>query len=135
MTAYDYAAAQTTADRLIAKFGAASALRRIVNSGSETEPTQTPTDYPTVAVRTNLARWYPAFETNSDILRTDRLGLLSMGPLAALGVTDVTPFDFLVFGGTWSGSAQVGGTVYRIIDAKPIAPAGLATIYILQLRI
>jgi hypothetical protein len=127
---YDYAAAQATADRLLAKFGAVSALRRVVNSGSETEPTQTPTDYPTVAVRINLARWYPAFETNSDILRTDRLGLLSMGPLGLLGVTDATPYDFLVF-----NTAVGGGTVYRIIDAKPIAPAGLAAVYVLQLRI
>jgi hypothetical protein len=134
---FDYAGSRDDADALLAEFGTASALRRLVNSGTAWEPTQTSTDYPTVAVRLNLRRWYPAFEDNSDILRTDRLGLLSMGPLAALGVTEVLPFDTLVFGGTWNAvhSVQVGGIVYRIIDAKPIAPSGLAVVYSLQLRI
>lgn len=128
---FDYVAARDTADRLLAKFGVASSLLRVANlGGSDTEPTQTTTEYPTIGVRTNLSRWYPAFETNSDILRTDRLGLLSMGPLAALGILDVTPFDFFVF-----DTGNAGGIKYRIIDAKPIAPAGLAVVYSLQLRI
>lgn len=122
---FDYTKARDTADRLLDKFGQAMLLRRTVNSGSETEPTQGVADYATVGVITNLTRWYPAFADNSDILRTDRLGLIGAGPLALLGITP-TPFDTLV---------TASGIVFRIIDAKPIAPAGVAAVYSLQLRI
>lgn len=124
-TPFDYLSSRDDADGLLDEFGQAVLLRRAVNSGSETEPTQVVTDYATVGVVTNLTRWYPAFETNSDILRTDRLGLISAGPLTALGITP-TPFDTLV---------TAAGVVFRIIDAKPIAPAGIAVVYVLQLRI
>lgn len=124
---FDYVAMQATADRLIKKFGATAAIRRLAKTGgTEWEPTQTPTDYATAAVVTNLPRWYSAFaDDNSDVLRTDRLGYVAMGPLAALGVTEILPNDILVF----------GAKVFAIIDAKPIAPAGFAATYILQLRI
>ncbi len=125
-TAFDYPALRTTADALIASAGAAAAIRRTVNSGPDWDPTQTPTDYATTGVVTNLTRWYPAFANdNSDVLRTDRLGYVSMGPLVALGVSRILPNDYFVH----------GGTVYQIIDAKPVAPSGVPVIYILQLRV
>lgn len=124
--AFDYNAIRHTADALIAKFGTASAIRRVVNSGSDFDPVQTPTDYATTGVVTNLTRWYSAFANdNSDVLRTDRLGYVSMGPLIALGVTRILPNDVFVH----------GGAAYQIIDAKPVAPAGSPVVYILQLRV
>lgn len=132
---FDYGAARDKADVLLAKFGIVSAIRKLTNSGTSWEPTQTPTDTPTIACVVNLPRWYPAFADNSDILRTDRLGLVSMGPLATAGVTEILPFDLLIFGGTYSDGVQSGGKTYRIIDAKPIAPADIVVLYKLQLRI
>jgi len=121
---FDYAGARDDADALLADFGQAVKLRRNTNSGTDWEPTQTVTDFETIAAIVNLPRWYPATVANSDILRTDRLAYVSMGPLNSAGVVPTT-FDSLV---------DAAGTVYRIIDAKPIYPAGLPVIYILQLR-
>lgn len=126
MTAFDYAGTRDDADALLQEFGAPSALRRVTNTGGTGfEPTQTTTDYPTVACVLNYTRRYPSYVQNSDVLITDRRGLVSAGPLNALGVTGITPFDTLVF----------GTTVYKIIDAKPIAPAGVPVLYDLQLRV
>jgi hypothetical protein len=121
---FDYLDIRDTADELLAEFGQTVLLRRTTNSGPADEPTQTVTDYTTKGVIVNLPRWYPAFADNSDILRTDRLGYIAMGPLNTAGVVP-TPFDLLV---------DVNGTVFRIIDAKPVYPAGLPVIYTLQLR-
>lgn len=122
---FDYAGLRDEADSLLADMGQAILVRRTVNSGTEYDPTQTTTDYATLGVITLLPRWYPAFVANSDILRIDRLGILSAGPLNTLGIVP-TPFDLLV---------EASGKVYRIIDSKPIAPAGVAVAYVLQLRI
>jgi hypothetical protein len=121
---FDYAAIRATADRLITKFGQTVQLRRAVDSGSASEPTQTVTDYPTKCAIVNITRWYAAFAENSDILRTDRLGYLAMGPLLAAAI-EPTPFDQVV---------DTAGKVYRIIDSKPVYPAGTSVVYILQLR-
>lgn len=122
---FDYAGARDDADALLAEFGAAVSVRRTTNSGTEYTPTQSSADYASLGVVTNLPRWYPAFVNGSDVLRTDRLGLVAAGPLTALAITP-TPNDLFV---------SPDGTVYRIIDAKPIAPAGVAVVFILQLRI
>lgn len=125
--AFDYAAARDTADSLLADFGQVLTLRKAVNTGgSDWEPTQTSTDYTTKGVIIPITRWYPSFtrDGQSDVLRTDQICLIAMGPLTALGVTP-TSFDQLV---------DAAGAVYKIIDAKPLAPAGTAVIYKLQLR-
>ena len=127
MAAFDYVAARAVADSLLADFGQTVLLRRTVaTGGTDWEPTQSVTDYTTLGAITNLMRWYPAYTRagESDVLRTDRLCYIAMGPLNALGIVP-TPFDQLV---------DAAGTVYKIIDAKPIAPAGLPVVYILQLR-
>lgn len=123
---FDYGAARDDADALIADFGAPAVLRRVTATGGTAfEPTQTTTDYPTIACVVNAMRWYSAYQPNSDVLRTDRRGIVAAGPLTAAGVTEITAFDVLVF----------GNVTYKIIDAKPIAPGGVPVLYDLQLRI
>lgn len=126
---FDYVAALATADRLLAKFGIASAVRRTVNSGAVYAPTQTVTDYATLAAVVNMTRWYAAMLDGSDILRTDRLGLVSAGPLNVLGVTELSPFDSFVH-----DTAGLN-RVYKVMDVKPIRPAATTVFFILQLRI
>lgn len=121
---FDYIAARNDADSLLADFGQPVLIRRTALTGTPWEPTQAITDYPTIGAIVNLKRWYPSFADNSDVLRTDRLGYVSMGPLNALGIVP-TPFDVLV---------NAAAVVFRIIDAKPIYPGGLPVLYILQLR-
>lgn len=121
----DYNALRESADTLIAQLGQAVNIRRNVKSGgTDYEPTYTPTDYPTSGTVTALPRWYPAFADNSDVLRTDRLATIAAGPLGAIVPT---AFDLLVLAD--------GATIYRIIDSKPVAPAGIPVAYTLQLRI
>lgn len=121
---FDYLTMRDIADALIAQFGQAVLIRRVANTGSGWEPTQTATDYPTLGVVGILPRWYPSF-VDGDVLRTDRIGYASAGPLTVLGI-EPTPFDRFV---------TAAGQVFRIIDSKPINPAGTAVIYVLQLRI
>lgn len=118
IAAFDYTASRATAAALIAKFGQAVKLRRIVNSGTVSEPTQTPTDYDTRAAIVNISSRYIDGE---NVLRGDMRGLL----VATAGVVPSTA-DRIV---------DAAGVVYRIIEARPIAPAGVAVIYILQLRV
>jgi len=126
MTAFDYTAIRAVADQLLTDFGQAVLIRRATNTAGLTpwEPSQATTDYASIGVVTNLTRWYASFAENSDILRTDRLGYVSAGPLVALNIVP-TPFDLFV---------TVTGQILRIIDAKPIAPAGIPVLYVLQLR-
>lgn len=119
---FDYSVSRATADRLIAKYGQTVKLRRVVNSGVVSEPTQTPTDHTTRAAILNIAA---RFIDGENVLRGDMRGIVSMGPLNTAGVIP-TVSDRLV---------AADGTVYRIIEARPIAPAGVAVIYILQLRV
>lgn len=124
MTAFDYTSILADADALIAEFGSPVTVRRTANSGTGYDPTQTTTDYTTQGVITNLPRWYSSYAPNMDVLRTDRLGYIAAGPLNALGVTPTPLGDVLV----------ANGISFNIIDVKPVYPAGLAVLYILQLR-
>lgn len=118
---FDYSSLQTVAQNLLTQFGQiVNVSRQTVTGGTDYEPTSTTTNYPTQGVIVNLPRWYPAYADNADILRTDRLCYI----VPPNGIKP-TPFDTLV---------AADGTVYRIIDSKPISPSGVAVIYILQLR-
>lgn len=123
---FDYLASRADADGLISDFGQPILIRRAnTTGGTPWEPTQgTPTDYPTNAAIVILPRWYPAFADGGDVLRTDRLAYVAAGPLGAIVPT---PFDLLV--------ALGSGKIYRIIDSKPIDPAGIAVVHVLQLRV
>lgn len=122
---FDYARAQDTAVRLLTKFGQAVLIRRVSNTGgTQWEPVQSTSDYPSIGVVLNLPRWYPSF-TQGDVLRTDRLGYVAAAPLDALGVVP-TPFDRFV---------DAAGRSWKIIDVKSLYPAGINVLYTLQLRI
>lgn len=123
---FDYLTSRDDADSLLAEFGQAVRLRRLVASGTPFAPTLTATDYPTIAAVVSLTRWYPPTIEGTDILRTDRRGLIAAGPLAALGV-QVQKFDQLVLAD--------GVTLFKILDVKPVSPAGLVVIFDTWLRI
>ncbi len=124
-TAFDYAGARDTADALLAEFGQAVTIRRITSGGSPFAPTQTTTDYATTAAILTLTRWYPPLIPATDILRTDRRGVIAAGPLAALGIV-VQKFDKLLL---------ADGTVFSILDVKPVYPAGLSVLFDTWLRV
>ena len=126
-TAFDYASMQQVALSLLQQFGQMLTVRRVSNTGgSQWEPTQTNQDYPTVGIITNLQRWYPAFTGNNDILRTDRAGLIAASPLDALSFVPLPNTDRLI---------DQAGKVWKIIDVKPVYPAGINVVYVLQLRV
>lgn len=116
--AFDYAHSQDTAERLITKFGQAVSVRRLVNSGSEWEPTQTPSDTATYGARIEFTtRHYAKWS----ILATDQRWLVAAGPLATLVPV---PGDRIV----------VGSADYEIVRADPLNPAGTAVMYDVQVR-
>jgi hypothetical protein len=123
---FDYVAMQSVAFSLLTQFGQTMNIRRVSKaSGTDWDPTQTSTDYPTVGIITNLMRWYPAFTGNNDVLRTDRAGLVAASPLDTLAFIPL-PFD---------GCVDQLGRVWKIIDVKPIYPGAVNVIYIFQLRV
>lgn len=127
MTAFDYISTRAKADGLITKFGQTVTVRRTISTPGDTpwKPSQTTQDFTTKACILALTRWYPPTVTATDILRTDRRGIVAAGPLTALG-TDAEKFDTLI---------AADGTQYRVLDVKPIAPAGIACAYDCWLRI
>lgn len=125
--AFDYNGARDIADTLLAQFGQPITIRRIDNStgGADWAPGQTTTDYATLAAIVALPRWYPPMEAGSDIIRTDKRGLIAAGPLTAAGVV-VQKKDSLI---------AADGTVFSILDVKPVNPAGVTVMYDCWLRI
>lgn len=124
---FDYIGTRSDADELIADFGQNVTVRRTVKTAGANDwtPTVTTQDFVTQACILALTRWYPPTVTATDILRTDKRGIVAAGPLAALG-TDAEKFDALI---------TADGTIYRVLDCKPIAPAGIACAYDCWLRI
>lgn len=123
---FNYASARDDADELLTEFGQAVTVRKVTNNGGpDYAPTQSTTDYATVACILDLARWYPPTLVNTDILRTDRSALIAAGPLTALGV-GVAKMDLIILS---------DGTVYRVVDVKPASPAGLVLCYNCWVRI
>lgn len=131
--AFDYPDLAATGDALIKAAGQPVAIRHINSTGTAWAPTQTTTDYATFAAIVPLPRWYPSFiggttggggTDASDVRRTDRRGLISVGPLAAVGFVP-TPNDMLV---------DSTGKIWRIMDMKSIAPSGLDLLYDTWLR-
>jgi hypothetical protein len=127
--AFDYLESRTDADELIAEFGQAVALRRATDSGPAWEPTQTTTDYATLAVILDYTAQQRAASNQQagsadNVLMTDRRALVAAGPLVDAGVTNITPPDALV----------VGGVAVPIVRAVTLAPAGTVVMFDCQLR-
>lgn len=122
---FDYLSSRDDADSLLAEFGQAVKLRRITSTGDAFAPAQTVVDYATTAAVVALPRWYPPVIEGTDILRTDRRGLIAAGPLTALEV-QAQKFDQLIL---------ASGQIYKILDVKPVAPAGIVVMYDAWMRI
>lgn len=97
-------------------------MRRAIASGTAWEPTLTPTDYPTFAVKVEFTLRQMQ---GGNVLATDERWLVAAGPLAALGVTTLQPADALV----------VGAVVKPVLECKPLAPAGTVVLFDCHIRV
>jgi hypothetical protein len=117
MAGFDYARARATAERLIAKFGTAGAIRRAVTSGPNYDPEITDTDYPCTLVTLE----YDDAKIDGTLIRkTDKLIYVST---AGLSIT-LAESDKIV----------AGGEVYAIENLKPLSPAGIVVFWEVQGR-
>lgn len=119
MTAFNYARAKATADRLIARFGQSGYIRRTPTTGTAYNPTQgTPADHACTFVVTD----YTAREIDgARILSSDKKAIVAFGALAiALGTADRL-LDPSVPG-------------YKIVEVKPLNPGGTVVLYEMQVR-
>ncbi len=119
MTAFDYARAAQTAERLIRKFGAAGAIRRETpGSGPSYDPGEpTITDH---AARIMVTSYSNREVDGQRILATDRKALVE----PSVGVEPTTS-DLLV---------TPDGSTLAIIDVTLLRPATTTVLYVLQVR-
>lgn len=118
---FDYLSSRSDADELIQEFGATASVRRVVNSGSDFDPTQTPTDYLTFAAKVEFTYVQRA---GGNVLENDERWLVAAGPLNTLGVTSIFPSDALV----------VGGVEKSVQKVDTLAPAGSVVLFDCHIR-
>jgi hypothetical protein len=116
MTSFDYARSRATAERLIAKFGMAGAIRRKTSTGPAYDPSFTTTDYLCKLVVLN---YEDSKIDGSLIRRTDKMIYLSTEGLS------ITPTE---------ADSIVAETAYQIINIKPLSPAGTVVFWEIQAR-
>ena len=105
MAAFDYARSKAAAERLIARFGKAGAIRRTTSTGDAWSPTQTTTDYDCTLVVTD----YTLRERESTLIgATDRKVLISTDGLT------ITP--------TNKDRLVLDGKPYEIVRIMPLEP-------------
>jgi len=106
MAVFNYARSQATAERLILRFGQAATLKKIVNSGTEYAPMQTPTDTQITVVDLNHRE---RDASGALVAQTRRTLLVSTS-------ASVTPekADTVLIGGTW----------HEISEVRSLAPGG-----------
>ena len=105
MAAFDYSRAKATAERLIARYGKAGAIRRTASSGDAWNPTQTDTDHDCTLVVLD----YSLRERESTLIgATDRRVLISTDGLT------ITP--------TNADKLVIGSTVHEIVRIMPLEP-------------
>lgn len=119
---FDYIESRADADELIDEFGQTVQMRKVTTSGPEWEPVESTEDFATKAAILD----YNARQIDGEnILLTDRRALVAAGPLAALGVTEISPsVDKLV----------VAGVPVPIVRVMPLNPAGVVVMFDCQLR-
>lgn len=129
MVAFDYTRPQSTAQRLIKRYGALQAIQRDAPAGGAAYNPGTPTS-------TKYPAYIAAFDfttserRDSAILAGDEKLLVSVEGLSI----DPTPGDLVWMGGTWAGASHSGGISYRIIKATPLKPANTLVMWTLQVR-
>lgn len=120
MTAFDYSRPQTTANRLLGRFGQSGYIRR---PGAKTGPAHNPT----VGSVTNDACTFVITDYRSReidgtrVLATDKKAMIAPGTLPSAPKT----VDLLV---------EADGSVYKIIDVKTVKPASTVILYEAQVR-
>lgn len=120
MKRFDYAKPLATANRLLAKFGQAGAIRRTeIVGGSAFEPgEEKDVDHPATFVVTA----YAAKDIDgSRILATDKKAMIAPGSLTI----EPTTADKLV---------DADGAVYNVVHVGTIRPAGTTLLWVLQVR-
>lgn len=117
MATFDYARSRATAERLIAKFGTAGAIRRAVTSGPDYDPDITETDY----LCTLVTLEYDDRDIDGTlVLSTDKKIYVSTKGLSiTLEKRD---------------SVIADGKAYAIERLKPLSPAGIVVFWEVQGR-
>lgn len=120
MSAYNYGRLKATADRLIGRFGRSGTLSR---PGSPTGPAYDPTPgTPTTYAVSYVVDDYRNSELDGTrVLQSDKK--LTMA-VKALSITPATS-DTLV---------ETDGSVYKIIDVKPLQPGATTLLWEIQAR-
>jgi hypothetical protein len=118
---FDYIESRADADELIEEFGALAYVRRSVATGPAHEPTWTPTDYPTFAVRVAFTQKQIA---TRNVLETDQRWLVAAGPLVTSSIEPKTP-DALI----------AGGVALPILNCETLNPAGVAVLFDCHIRV
>lgn len=117
MATFDYAKSRATAERLIARFGTAGAIRRTIQSGPSYDPVLTDTDYPCTLV---TLEYEDAKVDGTLIRKTDKMIYISTAGLTiTLAESDKVIAD---------------GKEYAIENLKPLSPAGIVVFWEVQGR-
>ena len=119
--AFNYVESRADVDEMIQEFGFAVQVRRDAKSGTDHAPTYTPTFFSTYGVRLEFTREQRA---SGNVLATDERWLVAAGPLAVLGVDDLTPFQSLI----------VAGQRKAMIAVAPFNPAGTVVLFDCHVR-
>lgn len=117
MAKFNYLKSQSTAARLIAKFGQVGVIRRIESAGDPWNPTQTEVDHTCTFVVLDYSFYELA---NSLVEVSDRKIYLA-------------PKD-LVIEPTVADNIIIGGNAFSILRVTPLNPAGIIVFYELQAR-
>lgn len=110
---FDYAKAQATAERLIANFGTAATLKQVASSGTDYNPTLTPTNHACTVVTLD---WKNEEIDGTLIKSTDRKILISTDGLSVVPAIGDT--------------LTIGSDVLLLVEPfKPLSPAGTVVMY------
>jgi hypothetical protein len=120
---FDYIETRADGDDLIREFcdGKVSTIRRTSNSGTDYDPTQSVTDFPTFAVKIEFS--LKQMQSGS-ILENDERWLVAAGPLQGLGL--ILPSDVLL---------AFNVDEKTIIKADLISPANVVCLFDCQVRV
>lgn len=116
--AFNYAGSRSTADRLIASFGQAGAIRRTTSTGDAWSPTQTTADTPCTVVMIS-----EKLSGRKESLTMER----TITALIAAGGLAIVPTD--------ADQIVVGGKAYQMTDVQPLSPGGTVVLYEVQARL
>lgn len=118
--AFDYAELAATAAEILADFGATGQLKRKERSGAYDPDTGTFPETEVVQQITAVVIAMPQHLVDgTTVLQGDELAYLS-----AVGLTMPKPLDVM----TWQGAD------YTVVNAKPLAPAGVNVLCEVQVR-